>query len=245
MNTDWKTEGGGRKAEGGKIPRPPLSFLRPPPSALRLLLLLTCVHLCSSVAKSSDLTDPLIDSPMMHDPELPEIRAEEKLDERMRGLWVWGLDQLDADTVRRTADAINEAAEKLSKDVEDLAPRLTAVLDKPGQNHAVRLAAARALIRIGDKTAAASSLQHNQSDGPDMIFLTDPALGRVEVRTGQRGVAAACDGCEGRPRGEDVGDRFGACRRRRRGGSTSGRGDGFFRGRGLATRGGQGAGGSS
>lgn len=137
-----------------------------------MLLLAVGASLSASLGQS----ESLLDKPMMKDPPLAEPMGVQVFDDRLSGLWKWGLTQPDVETVRRTAGEVARVAEQFPEKLKPLIPSLTAALDAPGQHPLVRLAAAKALIQLDARQATALLLKHNQSDGTEMVLLTDPAL---------------------------------------------------------------------
>lgn len=123
--------------------------------------------------------DGVIDLPMYRDPDVRVGHAETVFDPRLQSLWSQALGRPEADLRWQAATAFGQAAEQGMTGLESVVSLLTARLLED-EVPEVRVAAAQALARIDNPSAAAAMLKANQAAVADseMILLTDPALAR-------------------------------------------------------------------
>jgi HEAT repeat protein len=127
--------------------------------------------------------DPVIDSPMYQAPDLPGPPTLRHFPEKAKELWLRALERPDADSRRQVADAVALAHRRGYKGMESTAPALISLLDQPDQHPAVRLAAARTLIELDAKEAAATLWKQSESGDGDLRDLVEPALARWKFET--------------------------------------------------------------
>ncbi len=126
--------------------------------------------------RSSSDTIDLIDSPMYKLPALPMPQVVFVLPEGTKELWLRALERPEADLRRQAAEAIALAQRRGFKGFESTIPPLIAALEKSDQHPAVRLAAARALVALDARQAAASLFRQAQTGGSDLREVVEPAL---------------------------------------------------------------------
>ncbi|QDU19182.1 hypothetical protein [Urbifossiella limnaea] len=141
--------------------------------ARRAALLLALV---ASSARADDA-----DSVMYHDPELPLPRVVHQLPARLPGLWVEALGRPEADLKAQAAQAVARAHERGIAGMHVAVPALTRELDRPDAHPTVRLAAARALVVLDAKDAAAVLARAAAADA-DLHEFADPALSRWDYK---------------------------------------------------------------
>lgn len=120
---------------------------------------------------SGDVKDPMMLDPVLSAPP-PVLRFHP----RIKQLMIAALARPDVDTRRRAADTIGRLARDGMPGLDDLVEPLEAMLNSSAGRPRLRLAAARALVRLDARSAAASLHEHAVLDGLDMILLVDPAL---------------------------------------------------------------------
>ncbi|HYH69316.1 MAG TPA: hypothetical protein VD866_31775, partial [Urbifossiella sp.] len=117
------------------------------------------------------------DSVMYRDPELPPPRVVHALPARLPGLWIDALGRPEADLKAQAAQAVARAHERGIAGMHVAVPALTRELDRPDAHPTVRLAAARALVVLDAKDAAAVLARAAAADA-DLREFADPALAR-------------------------------------------------------------------
>ncbi|MEX2215278.1 MAG: hypothetical protein WD768_14190 [Phycisphaeraceae bacterium] len=140
-----------------------------------------------------------IDWPMFDDPNLGEMKLFYTWDDRLRGIWSEALARPDVETRRRAIADIAKAHTAGMPGLASFTGELIKQMDEPGQHPLIVLAAAKALITLDAKDAAASFLKHNEAAGKlgvlrgspvdrakrneeaggiELVLLTDPALAK-------------------------------------------------------------------
>jgi HEAT repeat protein len=122
--------------------------------------------------------DPIIDSVIYNDPKIPVATALKVFPERLIPLWLQALDRPEKSLQCQAATTIVQAHERGMPGLDKTILSLVRVLDRPEQDVAVRLAAARALIALNAKQSAPRLFEHAQKDGIDMRNLVEPALAK-------------------------------------------------------------------
>jgi HEAT repeat protein len=140
-----------------------------------------CV-LCDSVVDRSCAAEPVVDLQMNRDPELTLDRAVKTFPKALLELWLEALDRPDADTRCKAAATIARAKERGMTGFEPAIRPLMRELDRADQHPAVRLAAARALVALDARDAAASLLKHAESAGADFREAVEPALAKWDFK---------------------------------------------------------------
>jgi HEAT repeat protein len=143
-----------------------------------LALLVSCLLVSPNPGLARADFDPVIDSPMYQAPDLPGPPSVRHFPEKAKDLWLRALERPDADSRRQVADAIVLAHRRGHKGMESTVPALISVLDQADQHPAVRLAAARTLIELDAKEAAATLWKQAESGDGDLRDLAEAALAR-------------------------------------------------------------------
>ena len=117
-----------------------------------------------------------VEDPMFTDPVLIAPVVRTRYHPRLKQLMTAALARPDVDTRRRAADTIGRLARAGMPGLDDLAEPLKILLNTSPSHPRLRLAAARALIRMDAHGAAEDLRVHAVRDGLDMIHLVDPAL---------------------------------------------------------------------
>lgn len=136
---------------------------------------LACLLVATAVAPAR--AGDWYDSPMLRDPELPVAKEMPVFSESLAVLWLQALDRPEADYRCQAALAVAEAHRQGMKGLARAMPQLIRELDKPDQHPTVRLAAAKALVALDAKDAAANLFAASNAD-PDLRELVEPALAR-------------------------------------------------------------------
>jgi HEAT repeat protein len=126
--------------------------------------------------------DPVIDSAMYHDPELPQVPRLRHFPEGAKPLWVKALARPEADLKCQAADAIARAAREGVKGIDTMTAPLVEELDRPEQNPSARRAIAEALIALDAREAAPNLFRQAQAGGNDLREQIEPALARWDHR---------------------------------------------------------------
>jgi HEAT repeat protein len=135
-------------------------------------MLSTALLVCSGRADY----DPLIDSPMYKDPELPTVATVYRMPKRASELWLRALQRPEADFRYQAAHAISQAHERGFKGLEGTIEPLRKALNRPDEQPVVRLAIAQALIELDARVAAADLWQQALAGDSDLRLVVEPAL---------------------------------------------------------------------
>jgi HEAT repeat protein len=119
----------------------------------------------------------VLDHAMLRDPELPAPTEVVVFRESHAGLWLQALDRPEADLRCQAALAIAEARRLGMQGLERAVPALVREVTRPDQHPTVRLAAAKALVALDAKDAAAGLFTAAAVDA-DLRELVEPALAR-------------------------------------------------------------------
>jgi hypothetical protein len=117
-----------------------------------------------------------VTSVMFEEPELELVEPKTVFSPRLKALWLLALARSEADLQRQAADSITRAQRLGMPGLAETAAPLMRALETPMQHPVVRLAAARALIAIEARDAAATLWEHARKDGLDMAQLVEPVL---------------------------------------------------------------------
>ncbi|MBX9580085.1 MAG: hypothetical protein K2X87_07215, partial [Gemmataceae bacterium] len=140
-------------------------MLRHPAVATLLLL--------ASPARADDPIDSLMD----RDPELPAPAVVTVFPKGLPAAWARALDRPEVDYRCQAALAVADARAKGVAGLEVLIPALVRELDRADQHPTVRLAAAKALVALDAKGAAAPSfVRLMAADDIDLREVIEPAL---------------------------------------------------------------------
>lgn len=145
----------------------------------RYLLGLFCAFL---VASRAGAVEPVIDSVMHSDPDIPAAKVVKVFPQRLTTLWLQALARPEEDMKCQAAAAIVLAHQRGMPGLESTVPALLRALDQPGQHSTVRLAVAHALITLDARQAAPNLFGHAQADGIEMRNLVEPALARWDYQ---------------------------------------------------------------
>lgn len=135
-----------------------------------------------AVAAPARAWEPLIDSVMYHQPDPPAARLVTVFPDRLRELWLEALRRPEADSQCRAALTIALAHRRGMKGLEATVPDLVAALERPDGHPDVRLAAARAIIELDARDAAAALFRLVRAGDGDLCRLVEPALARWDYR---------------------------------------------------------------
>jgi HEAT repeat protein len=149
---------------------------RPPGPALVLAVAAT---VAANLAPAAEI---VLDSPMDHDPEIELPGKIEALAPSLKALWIETLSAPESEMRMRAAEAIAQARARGLDDLKEAVPHLLPVLREPDQGLPVRLAAARALIVLEAREAAADLLRQAERDGPEMRQVVEPVLAAWDYR---------------------------------------------------------------
>jgi HEAT repeat protein len=126
--------------------------------------------------------DPVIDSPMYKNPDLPVPPVVLVLPEKTTDLWIRILARPEADLRRQAADAIAEAHKRGLNGLERTIDPLVAAMDQADQPPAGRLAEARALIALDARASAPVLFRQAEAGDGDLRGLVEPALARWDYK---------------------------------------------------------------
>lgn len=139
-------------------------------------IFLACAGLL--LANSALAGDREYDSPMYRDPVIPVPGHVITFAPGILSMWLQALERPEVDLRCRAALAIAAARRLGLRDTDRAIAPLIRVLEKPGQDEAVRLAVAQALIELDARDAAASLWAQAESGNHDLRNLIEPALAR-------------------------------------------------------------------
>ena len=144
-----------------------------------LLLLLAIAHPAARAAFSPIMPSPrgVIDLPMLTDPTLPARKHVLEFNPALKPLWLKALARPEPDLRAQAALAFGKAAGEGMPHLQDVAPKLIAML-KDDQVQSVRLAAAYALVEMQDTSAADALVVAEKRDGAAIASIVNPALAR-------------------------------------------------------------------
>ena len=146
--------------------------------------LIACLIVCLSpyLSRVRGEFDPVIDSPMYKDPELPVPPVVFFLPKQTTSLWIRILECPEADLRCNAADAIAEAQKRGLNGLERTITPLVEAMDRPDQPPVVRLAAARALIALDARESASVLCRQAEAGDGDLRGLVEPALARWDYQ---------------------------------------------------------------
>jgi hypothetical protein len=119
-----------------------------------------------------------IDSSMLLDPQLEEVREIPIFPQRLKPLWMEALKSGEHEQQQRAAHAFDKAHQLGMRDLGDVAEVLSQILDAANSPLTVRLAAARTLINMDARAAAEVLAKRATVDGMDMALLAEPSLAK-------------------------------------------------------------------
>ena len=150
----------------------PESMSRPRYHAVVLTFVLSLFLECSTWAADSEFE---IDSAMDKDPAIPKA-ALRPLPDAFRQLWMQALKRPESGLQRKAAEAIAQASRLNVAGLDEAIPTLVEIVDRDGQESAVRVAAAKALVQLDARQSAASFMQQLPDNGIDFAQIVEPAL---------------------------------------------------------------------
>jgi HEAT repeat protein len=155
-----------------------------PGHAVRLLSALFITMLSAALVVSSGRADydPLIDSPMYKNPELPTVPIVYRLPSKAPELWLRALERPEADFRYQAAHAICLAHERGFGGLEGTIEPLRKALNRPDEQPLVRLAVAQALIELDAHAAAADLWQQALAGDSDLRQVVEPVLARWDYK---------------------------------------------------------------
>src|SRR6478736_5574749 len=133
-------------------------------SAIGTILLL---HPSSFILHPLKAAEPVVDSIMYHDPDIPTSRLVKTFPDLLP-LWLEALARPEKDLKCRAAAAIAEGHRKGMKGLEAAIEPLVRELERPGVDQSVRAAIMRTLIELDAKDAAPALLKAASDDDPDV-----------------------------------------------------------------------------
>jgi HEAT repeat protein len=119
---------------------------------------------------------------MYHDPNLPVPRVEMGFPDGAKALWLKALERPEAEWKCKAAEAIARAKHHGVQGLETTVGPLRAVLDRPDESAAVRLAVAQALVALDARESAPGLFRLVQADDSELRDLIEPALARWDYR---------------------------------------------------------------
>ena len=117
-----------------------------------------------------------LDSVMYHDPELPKAKITRAMPPDLISEWLVALRRPEADYQCRAALTIVRAHQEGMKDLERTIHPLLEILEQPNHHALARLAAARALVELEARPAAAPLWRAAMAGDHDLRDLIEPAL---------------------------------------------------------------------
>lgn len=126
--------------------------------------------------------EPVIDSVMYRNPDLPTPRVVQTFPDGLAELWLKALDRPEADYKSRAALSIALAHERGMKGLAAMVPALVRELDRSDQHAAVRVAAARALVALDAHDAAESMSRAAVAGDADLREIIEPALAKWDFK---------------------------------------------------------------
>jgi HEAT repeat protein len=144
--------------------------------------LFALLHPSSFILHPSRGADPVVDSPMYRDPQLPTPRPVPVFSERLLPMWLETLERPEKDLKCRAALSIAEARRRGMKGLEAAVPALVRELERPDQDRTVQASMARALVGLDARESAAALAQAAAAGDPDVRDLVEPALARWDYK---------------------------------------------------------------
>src|SRR5262249_28925899 len=142
---------------------------------LRMAVIAAIVALSATRVRAAD---GAIDSVMYRSPELPMPELVRTFPEGLTELWLKALERPEADLQSRAARSIAKAPDGGMKGLGQMVPALVRELEQRDQHPSVRIAAARALVVLDAKDAAASFSRFLGSSDGDLREIVEPALAK-------------------------------------------------------------------
>ena len=118
------------------------------------------------------------DLEMYDNPGLVPLEYREQYSDDLKPLWMKALQRPDAELQRLVIDSIAIAHRRGVQGMGETAPRLIAILAKPGQSVDVSRAAVSALIELDRRDQAANLAAVAETYGPSFSRVVEPALAR-------------------------------------------------------------------
>ncbi|TWU40501.1 HEAT repeat domain-containing protein [Novipirellula artificiosorum] len=109
-------------------------------------------------------------------PTIPESQIAYAFPDGLKDLWTRGLDQPDAELQRMLIDTLAIAHQQGLSGMTDATPKLLALLQTPGQEMDVLVAAAQTLVILDAKDHAATLANSAMQYGPSLSQIVEPAI---------------------------------------------------------------------
>jgi HEAT repeat protein len=123
--------------------------------------------------------DPLVNWPMMTDPEVKDTPQVKEFDARAIELWNQALTQPDIDTRRQAAQAITRAHRDGFPGLDKTIPALRAIVQTPTNHRFLLINASQALIALNATQATTDLITLNKTGDEDLVLVTDPFLAKT------------------------------------------------------------------
>jgi HEAT repeat protein len=120
--------------------------------------------------------DPMIDSHMYHNPELPTVSIVLQMPPRAPDLWLQALARPEMEFRYQAAQAISLAHRRGFKGFEKTIEPLRTALNRTDEQPLVRLAIARALVDLDARATAPDLWRQAQAGNSDLRGVVEPAL---------------------------------------------------------------------
>jgi HEAT repeat protein len=163
--------------------------------AIGAILLL---HPSSFILHPSKAAEPVVDSIMYRDPDIPAARMVKSFPDLLP-LWLEALARPEKDLKCRAAAAIAEAHRKGMKGLEAATEPLVRELERPGVDRTVRAAVVSTLVELDAKDAAPALFKAASDGDPDIRDGVEPALARWDYKPARAEWLARLDGPASRP----------------------------------------------
>jgi HEAT repeat protein len=126
--------------------------------------------------------EPVIDSAMYRNPELPTPRVVQTFPDGLAELWLKALDRPEADYKSRAALSIAQAHGRGMKGLATMVPALARELERADQQAAVLVAAAQALVALDARDAAESLSRAGAAGDADLREIVEPVLAKWDFK---------------------------------------------------------------
>ena len=135
-----------------------------------------------ATALSKSAAEDVIDSPMYHDPDVPNAHAVKAFPKGLAKLWIDALGRPEADYKCQAALAIALAHGQGMKELSAAIPALQREIEKSNLDPTVGLALAKALVALDARDSAPALLKLISTDAGELAEIIDPALTRWDYK---------------------------------------------------------------
>lgn len=125
--------------------------------------------------------DPVVDWPMLHDPELAFAKTTKSYEPKLPGLWIQAMGRPEVEHKTQAAMSFVIAKQRGMPGLEVGVASLLTELTREGQHPTARLAAAKALSSLDAKEAIPAFLKFARGDDAELRTTVDLALARWDV----------------------------------------------------------------